>query len=117
MEGAYKGLNGIFVESGNYPAKSLILEDGVFKYIPDASSSVAKKNYSAYITLDDVEELDEWVEMMLPTSGLDGPTGIKITSSETMGSRSSDKAYDLAGKRANDNAKGIIIKNGIKKVK
>ena len=34
-----------------------------------------------------------------------------------MGSRSSDKAYDLAGKRANDNAKGIIIKNGIKKVK
>jgi hypothetical protein len=55
--------------------------------------------------------------MMLPTSGLDGPTGIKVTSSETMCSRSSDKAYDLSGKRANDNAKGIIIKNGIKKVK
>jgi hypothetical protein len=117
MEGAYKGLNGIFVESGKYPAKSLILENGVFKYIPDVASSVAKQNYSAYITLSDLEVLDEWVEMMLPTSGLVDPTEIKISSSEDADSHSSDKAYDLSGKRANDNAKGIIIENGIKKVK
>jgi hypothetical protein len=70
MEGAYKGLNGVFVESGNYPAKSMILEDGVFKYIPDAASSVEIKDYSAYITFDNLAEIDEWVEMMLPTSGL-----------------------------------------------
>ena len=70
MEGAYQGLSGLFVETGNYPAQSLILEDGVFKYIPDAESSVPKVDYSAYVILEDVAELDEWVEMMLPTSGL-----------------------------------------------
>ena len=117
MEGAYQGLNGVFVESGKYPAKSLILEDGVFKYIPDVASSVKMKDYSAYITFDNLAELDEWVEMMLPTSGLDDPTEIKVISSETTESRSSDKVYDLSGKRANANVKGIIIENGTKKVK
>jgi hypothetical protein len=48
----------------------MILEDGVFKYIPDAASSVEIKDYSAYITFDNLAEIDEWVEMMLPTSGL-----------------------------------------------
>ena len=117
VEGIYQGLYGMFVENGKYPVKSLVLEDGVFKYIPDEASRIDKKNYSAYIKLDDLTELDEWAELMIPTSGLEDPTAIKSVKSTQGSKMNSTEIYDLSGKRANSDTKGIIIENGIKKVK
>ena len=117
MEGAYQGLYGMFVESGKYPVKSLVLEDGVFKYIPDEASRIDKKNYSAYIDMGDLTELDEWAEMMIPTSGLEDPTAIKSVKSAQDSKINSPEIYDISGRRANADTKGIVIENGVKKAK
>ena len=107
----------MFVESGKYPVKSLVLEDCVFKYIPDEASRIDKKNYSAYIDMGDLTELDEWAEMMIPTSGLEDPTAIKSVKSAQDSKINSPEIYDLSGRRANADTKGIVIENGVKKAK
>ena len=117
MEGAYQGLYGMFVESGKYPVKSLVLEDGVFKYIPDEESRIDKKNYSAYIDMEDLVELDEWAEVVIPTSGLEDPTAVKNVKSAENSKKNSADIYDLSGKRVSDSTKGIVVEKGIKKVK
>ena len=117
VEGIYQGLYGMFIENGKYPVKSLVLEDGVFKYIPDEASRIDKKNYSAYIELEDLTELDEWAEMMIPTSGLEDPTAIKNVKSVQDSKMNTSEIYDLSGKRANADTRGIIIEKGVKKVK
>jgi predicted Mrr-cat superfamily restriction endonuclease len=54
---------------------------------------------------------------MIPTSGLEDPTAIKNVKSAQDSKMNSSKIYDLSGKRANADTKGIIIEKGVKKVK
>ena len=47
----------------------------------------------------------------------EAPTAIKSVKSAQDSNVKSDDIYDLSGRRANADAKGIIIENGIKKAK
>ena len=55
--------------------------------------------------------------MMIPTSGLEDPTAIKSVKSAQDSKINSPEIYDISGKRANAETKGIIIENGVKKAK
>ena len=54
---------------------------------------------------------------MIPTSGLEDPTAIKSVKSAQGSKMNSPEIYDLSGRRANADTKGIIIEKGVKKVK
>ena len=116
----YNGLRGVFINSGKYPQNGMYFNsDGVWNYIATAAERVTYANYDGFIRgISYIEVIDSWDGEKLPTTNMpDAPTAIKDVKSAQDSVEKSFETYDLSGKRANDNAKGIIIENGIKKVK
>ncbi len=116
----YNGLRGVFVSSSKYPQNGMVFDtDGTWKYIATAAERTTYKNYDGFIRgISYITILDSWDGEKLPTANMpEAPTAIKSVKSAQDSNVKSDDIYDLSGKRANADAKGIIIENGIKKAK
>lgn len=109
-----KRLEAIAVENG-----MVFDTDGTWKYIATAAERTTYKNYDGFIRgISYITILDSWDGEKLPTANMpEAPTAIKSVKSAQDSNVKSDDIYDLSGKRANADAKGIIIENGIKKAK
>ena len=75
--------------------------------------------YDAYIQkISNLTILDSWEGEKLPTANMPAvPTAIKNVKSAQDSKMNSSEIYDISGKRANADTKGIIIEKGVKKVK
>lgn len=103
------GLRGIFEASSRYNVGSLVLTDGVWKYIATTADRFSIPSYSAYIkdpTL--LTRLESWSGVALPSEGYT----VGIESIHT--SLDTAPAYNLAGQRIDAHSKGIRISNGEK---
>ena len=113
----YNGLWGEFASTRTYPIGTIVLTDGKWYYNSVRGGKIV--NFGAYIlAIDNLTILDSWDGEKLPTANMpEAPTAIKSVKSAQDSNVKSDDIYDLSGRRANADAKGIIIENGIKKAK
>lgn len=101
------GLRGAFLTTAKYPVGALVLENGVWQYIPDSESRYAITSYSGFIQkVANVPVLSSWDGVTLPTSGLE--TGLESISADQPQEGTS---YNLAGQRA-QSSDNVVIRNG-----
>lgn len=112
------GLRGALDATSRYPVGALVLEQGKWRYIPDAASRYRIVSYSAYIQkVDNLPVLDAWTGVTLPTSGIEDVvlslSGVKSDAGVT------SPAYNAAGQRVDGSAQqgGIIIQQGVKSMR
>ena len=116
----YNGLRGVYISTSKYPLNAIVFgNDGVWKYIATSEERMTFDKYDAYIQkISNLTILDSWEGEKLPTANMPAvPTAIENVKSAQDSKMNSSKIYDLSGKRANADTKGIIIEKGVKKVK
>lgn len=113
----YNGLWGEFASTRTYPIGTIVLTDGKWYYNSVRGGRIV--NFGAYILgINNLTILDSWEGEKLPTANMpEVPTAIKNVKSAQDSKMNSSEIYDLSGKRANADTKGIVIENGVKKVK
>ncbi|MBQ0056363.1 MAG: hypothetical protein KBT20_01790 [Bacteroidales bacterium] len=109
------GLRGCLSTTARYPVGSLVLQNGVWTYIPDSDSQFRMLNYSCFIQkLSNMPEIiGQWTGAQLPTSGIEilSIQGISSSADQT-----SSPSYNAAGQRVDAGARGLIIRDGVKQV-
>lgn len=113
----YNGLWGEFASTRTYPIGTIVLTDGKWYYNSVRGGRIL--NFGAYILdISNLTILDSWEGEKLPTANMPAvPTAIKNVKSAQDSKMNSSEIYDISGKRANADTKGIIIEKGVKKVK
>jgi hypothetical protein len=113
----YNGLWGEFASTRTYPIGTIVLTDGKWYYNSVRGGRIL--NFGAYILdISNLTILDSWEGEKLPTANMPAvPTAIKSVKSAQGSKMNSPEIYDISGRRANADAKGLIIENGVKKAK